>query len=48
MFSFIAWCAIVIYVFAARSAWRAWLWPVLAGAALLGIAMCFPDAAARP
>lgn len=48
MFAFVAWCAVAIYVFAARSAWRAWSWPVLSGAVLLGIAMCFPDSAARP
>jgi len=47
MFSFVAWCAIAIYVFAARSAWRAWLWPVLVGAALLGVTLAFPQFAAR-
>lgn len=48
MFAFVAWCAMAIYVFAARSAWRAWLWPVLAGAALLGVTLCLPQLAARP
>lgn len=48
LFSFVVWCAAAVYVFAARSAWRAWLWPVLAGALLLGVALMFPDQAARP
>ena len=47
MFAFVAWCAVAIYAFAARSAWRAWLCPVLGGAALLGVTLAFPQFAAR-
>lgn len=48
LLSFVVWCAATVYVFAARSAWRAWAWPVLAGALLLGVALAFPEQAARP
>lgn len=48
LLSFAVWCAAAIHVFAARSAWRAWAWPVLAGAVLLGVALAFPEQAARP
>lgn len=48
LLSFAVWCAATIYVFAARSTWRAWCVPVLAGAVLLGIALLFPEQASRP
>jgi hypothetical protein len=48
LLSFAVWCAIAVYVFSARSGWRAWWAPVLAGAALLGVQMLFPEMAARP
>lgn len=48
LLSFWVWCAAAICVFAARSAWRAWGWPVLAGALLLGVTLLFPEQAARP
>lgn len=48
LLSFAVWCAAAVYVFAARSAWRAWWLPTLAGALLLALAMLFPDLAARP
>jgi len=48
LLSFAVWCAAVVYVFAAPSAWRAWWVPSLAGALLLGSAMLFPGLAARP
>ena len=48
LLSFAVWCAAVVYAFAARSAWRAWWWPSLAGVLLLGAAMLFPEMAARP
>ncbi len=44
---FAVWCAAVVYVFAARSAWCAW-WVVLAlGGVLNGIAYFFAEQAAR-
>ncbi|TNJ35881.1 DUF3649 domain-containing protein [Arenimonas terrae] len=48
LLSFAVWCAAAIHAFGARSAWRAWGWPVLVGAALLGLALAFPEQAARP
>lgn len=48
LLSFAVWCAAVVYVFAAPSAWRAWWVTSLAGAVFLGIAMLFPEMAARP
>lgn len=48
LLSFAVWCAAVVYVFAASSAWRAWWVTSLAGAVCLGIAMLFPEMAARP
>ncbi|WP_374605382.1 DUF3649 domain-containing protein [Arenimonas sp.] len=48
LFAFAAWCAAAIYVFAARSAWRAWMAPLGLGLALWGITLLFPEAAARP
>lgn len=48
LLSFAVWCAVAVYVFSARSAWRAWWAPVLASVVLLGIQRQFPEAAARP
>lgn len=48
LLSFAAWTAAVIYIFAARSAWRAWWVPTLAASALLAIPLLLPDLAARP
>ncbi len=47
LLSFAVWTAAVVHVFAARSAWRAWWLPSVAGAVLLGVALLFPDLAAR-
>ncbi|MGO1069336.1 hypothetical protein [Lysobacter sp. CA199] len=45
---FFVWCAAAMYAFAARSAWRAcWVLALWAGA-MYGIALLFPEAAARP
>lgn len=44
---FAVWCTAVVYVFAARSAWRAW-WVLLSvGGALNAIAYLFAEQAAR-
>jgi hypothetical protein len=48
LLSFALWTAMAVYVFAARSAWRAWAWPVLGGGALLFVVYMLPDLAARP
>lgn len=48
LFAFAAWCAAAIYVFAARSAWRAWAVPLGLGLALWAFTLLFPEAAARP
>jgi hypothetical protein len=48
LLSFAVWCAAAVYVFAARSAWRAWWAPMLAGMLLLGVTLVFPELAARP
>ena len=48
LLSFAVWCAAVVYVFAAPSAWRAWWVPSLAGVLLLGSVLLFPELAARP
>lgn len=48
LLSFAVWCAMAVYVFAVRSTWRAVLVPALGGALLLGVALLFPDLAARP
>ena len=48
LLSFAVWCASAIHAFGARSAWRAWAWPVLGGALLLGVTLAFPEQAARP
>ena len=48
LLSFAVWTAAAVYVFAVKSTWRAWWAPLLLGAALLGIAMAFPQGAARP
>ncbi|HEY0662197.1 MAG TPA: hypothetical protein VGD21_12860 [Lysobacter sp.] len=48
LLSFAVWCAAVVYAFAARSAWRAWWVPSVAGVLLLGSALLFPGLAARP
>lgn len=48
LLSFAVWCAATVYVFAARSAWRAWWMLLLAGALLLALPMLFPDWASRP
>lgn len=48
LLSLSVWCAAVVYVFAAPSTWRAWWVPTLAGAVLFGIALLFPEWAARP
>ncbi|MFK2900621.1 iron transporter [Dyella jejuensis] len=48
LLSFVVWCAAAIWVFAARSAWRSW-WPLLlAGAAMLGVALVFRGTGMRP
>ena len=47
LLSFAVWCAMAIYVFASRSAWRAWLVPAIGGGLLLGVALLFPGLAAR-
>lgn len=45
---FFVWCAAAMYAFAARSAWRAcWVLALCAGA-MYGVALLFPEAAARP
>jgi len=48
LLSFLVWCAMAVYVFATRSAWRAWLVPAIGGGLLLGMALLFPGIAARP
>ena len=48
LLAFAAWCAAAIYVFAVRSAWRAWCAPLGAGLALWALTLLFPEAAARP
>ena len=48
LLAFAAWCAAAIYVFAARSAWRAWSAPLGLGLALWAFTLLFPEAAARP
>tara|TARA_R110002020_G_scaffold26323_9_gene85053 strand:+ start:704 stop:985 length:282 start_codon:yes stop_codon:yes gene_type:complete len=48
LFAFAAWCVAAIYVFAARSAWRAWAAPLGLGLALWAFTLLFPEAAARP
>ncbi len=48
LLSFAVWTAAAVYALAARSAWRAWALPLLAGVALLGITLLFPEMAARP
>lgn len=48
LFAFAAWCAGAIYVFAARSAWHAWAASLGLGVVLWGVALLFPEAAARP
>ncbi len=45
---FFVWCAVAMYAFAARSAWRALAFPALWAGALYGVALLFPEAAARP
>jgi hypothetical protein len=48
LLSFAVWCAAAVWVFAARSAWRAW-WPLLlGGGALLGGALLLRGYGARP
>lgn len=48
LLGFAVWTAVAVYVFAARSAWRAWALPVLGGAALLAAPMLLPALAGRP
>lgn len=48
LLGFAVWTAAAVYVFAARSAWRAWALPVLGGGALLAVPMLLPDLAGRP
>lgn len=48
LFAFAAWCAGAIYVFATRSAWRAWAAPLGLGLALWAVTLIFPEAGARP
>ncbi|HET6396612.1 MAG TPA: DUF3649 domain-containing protein [Pseudoxanthomonas sp.] len=48
LLAFAVWCAAAIYVFAARSAWRAWGTLLLLGGALLAVPMLFPGWASRP
>ena len=48
LLAFAAWCAAAIYVFAARSAWRAWSAPLGLGLALWAVTLLFPEAATRP
>jgi hypothetical protein len=48
LLAFAVWCAGVIYVFATRSAWRAWGVPAGLGLALWALTLAFPEAAARP
>lgn len=48
LLSFAVWCAAAVYVFAARTAWRAWWVTLLAGAALLATTFVFPELASRP
>lgn len=45
---FLAWAAGAVYVFAARTAWRAWAASAGLGGLLWGITLLFPEAAARP
>ncbi|WP_210244166.1 DUF3649 domain-containing protein [Arenimonas fontis] len=46
--SFALWCVAAVYAFAARSAWRAWAWPLGLGLALLLPVLLFPQWGARP
>jgi hypothetical protein len=48
LLSFVVWCAAAVYVFAARTAWRAWWVTLLTGAVLLATTFVFPELAARP
>ncbi|WP_200956217.1 MULTISPECIES: hypothetical protein [unclassified Lysobacter] len=45
---FAVWCAAAMYAFAAKSAARAVLAPLLLALALYGVALAFPEFAARP
>jgi hypothetical protein len=47
LFSFVAWCVAALHAFATGSTWRAWWLPCLLGAAMLGLALAFPDAGMR-
>jgi len=47
LFSFVAWCVAALHAFATGSTWRAWWLPCLLGAAMLGVALAFPDAGMR-
>lgn len=45
---FFVWCGAAMYAFAARSAWRACWVLTLWAAAMYGVSLLFPEAAARP
>jgi hypothetical protein len=48
LLSFVVWTLVALHAFGARSAWRAWWRPALAFAAMMAVALAFPDAGLRP